>query len=337
MAARVLLGITAIVALGALVMTMLWRDRYSLDEIDIARPPFTHDVASPVTVTWFGVTTLLFDDGDTQILIDGFISRPSLFQLLTGRDVDNDIATINYFLNEYRVRRLAAIIPVHSHYDHAMDIGAIGNRTSASILGSESTAQIARGAGVPEDQIVVVEGQGEYTFGQFTITFIESNHAPIGLRGSVPLPGTIDEPLVTPAPVSAWREGISYSIVVSHPSGVTLVHGSGGIKESSLDDVKVDVVMLGTALIEGLGRDYVERYWLTTVTSTGATSVYPIHFDDYTRAFGVVELMPTFLNDFSDTVDLLEELRRTWDSDTRLLLPVFGEPIPLYPATEPEA
>ena len=108
-------------------------------------------------------------------------------------------------------------------------------------------------------------------------------------------------------------------------------------KESSLDNVKVDVVMLGTALIEGLGRDYVERYWLATVTSTGAATVFPIHFDDYTKAFGVVELLPTFLNDLADTVDLLEELRRTWDSDARLLLPVFGEPIPLYPAPEPEA
>ena len=335
-AARVLLGMTAIVAFGFLVLTMLWRDRDSLDDIDIAQPPSVQSVDSPVTVTWFGVTTLLFDDGETQILIDGFISRPTLFQLLTARSVDNDIATINYFLNEYRVRRLAAIIPVHSHYDHAMDVGAIGNRTSASILGSESTAQIARGAGVPEDQIVVVEDQGEYTFGQFTITFIESNHAPIGLRGSVPLPGTIDEPLTTPAPISAWRAGTSYSIVVSHPSGVTLVNGSGGIKESSLDDVKVDVVMLGTALIEGLGRDYVERYWHATVTSTGAATVLPIHFDDYTRAFGVVELLPTFLNDLSDTVDLLEELRRTWDSDTRLFLPVFGVPIPLYPVPDPE-
>ncbi len=334
--ARVLLGLTAVVAFGALVLTMLWRDRDSLDDIDIARLAHTHGVESPVTVTWFGVTTLLFDDGETQILIDGFISRPTLFQLLTAQPVDNDIATINYFLNEYRVRRLAAIIPVHSHYDHAMDVGAIGNRTSASILGSESTAQIARGAGVPEDQIVVVEDQAEYTFGQFSVRLIESNHAPVGLRGSVPLPGTIDAPLTTPAPVAAWREGTSYSIVVSHPSGTTLVQGSGGIKEAALDNVKVDVVMLGTGLIEGLGRDYVERYWLATVTSTGASTIFPIHFDDYTKAFGVVELMPTFFNDLADTVELLEELRRTWDSDARLLLPEFGEPIPLYPAPQPE-
>ncbi len=334
---RTLVALAAIVSFGALVLTMLWRDRGSLDDIDIARSPTTHDLDSPVTATWFGVTTLLFDDGETQILFDGFVSRPSLFQVLTGRPVSNDVAMINYFLNEYRIRRLAAIIPVHSHYDHAMDVGAIGNRTSASILGSESTAQVARGAGVPEDQIVVVDEGTTYTFGEFSVSFFESNHAPVGLRGSIPLAGTIDEPLTTPTPISSWREGASYSILVSHPGGSTLVQGSGGIKESALDDVEVDVVMLGTAMIEGLGRDYFEKYWQATVTSTGAATVIPIHFDDYTRPFGVIELLPTFLDDFSETVLLMDEFRRTWDSDTNLYLPVFGEAMPIYPEREPEA
>ncbi|MCH7980483.1 MAG: MBL fold metallo-hydrolase [Proteobacteria bacterium] len=280
---------------------------------------------------------MLFDDGETQILIDGFISRPTLFQILTGQPVDNDVAKINFFLNEYRIRRLAAIIPVHSHFDHAMDVGAIGNRSSASVLGSESTAQIARGASVPEDQIVVVEDGADYSFGQFTITFIESVHAPVGLRGSVPMPGTIDAPLSTPAPVKAWREGGSYSIVVSHPGGTTLVQGSGGILRSSLEDIRVDVVMLGVGMIEGLGRDYVDRYWQATVTSTGAMTVIPIHFDDFTKPFGTIELMPSFLDDFADTVMLLKEFRTNWDMETRLYLPVFGEPIALYPVSEPEA
>ena len=89
--------------------------------------------------------------------------------------------------------------------------------------------------------------------------------------------------------------------------------------------------------IEGLGRDYFEQSWQATVTSTGAVTVIPIHFDDYTRPFSVVELLPTFLDDFSETVLLMEEFRRTWDSDAQLYLPVFGEAMPIYPEREPEA
>ena len=336
MATRTLLGLAAIIAFGTLILTMLWRDRIELDDLDIARAPTVQSTTSSVTATWFGVTTILFDDGDTQILIDGFVSRPTLFQALTRRPVESDYATINYFLDEYRMRRLAAIIPVHSHHDHAMDIGAIGNRSSASILGSESTAQVARGAGVPEDQIVVAEDGFAYEFGAFTVTLLESNHAPIGLRGNIPLPGVIEEPLMVPAPVTAWREGGTYSIIIDHPSGSTLVQGSGGIKESVLDDVDVDVVMLGTAMVEGLGKEYLEQYWQSTVTATGAKTVIPVHFDDYTKPFGQTILMPTFLNDFADMLEQIETLRKTWDSDTRIFLPVFGEAIPLYPEPEPD-
>ncbi len=113
------------------------------------------------------MSTLLFDDGETQILIDGFFSRPSLADVVFRAPIESDAAQINYVIDEYRLRRLAAIIPAHSHFDHSMDIGAIANRSSASILGSETTAQIARGAGVPDDQILIAESGVEYTFGRF--------------------------------------------------------------------------------------------------------------------------------------------------------------------------
>jgi len=336
-AIRAAIAFTSVVIVGSITVVWLWRDRASLDAIDW--PPYPHIEPSldAVTVTWLGVTTLLFDDGETQVLIDGFFSRPSLTDVVFGRPVESDAATINYVLDEYRMRRLAAIIPVHSHYDHAMDIGAIANRSSASILGSETTAQIARGAGVPEDQIVVATDRGEYSFGQFTVTMIESMHAPFGWGGSVPYAGTIDQPLVTPAPVSAWREGSSWSIVVAHPHGSTLVEGSAGFHEDSLDGIHADVVMLGVSMLESMGREYAEQYWQAMVTTTGAAHVIPIHFDDFLQPFGEIVLYPRVLDNFINTAKWLEEIAASWDRDTRLHLPVFGKPVVLYPQTSPEA
>ncbi len=206
-AIRVAIGVLTILAVGIAALVLMWRDRLQLADIELRPAPVEAQRSDTVTATWFGVSTLLFDDGQTQILIDGFISRPTLSDILLQRPVDSDAAMINYALNEYRLGRLAAIIPVHSHFDHAMDIGAIANRTSASILGSESTAHIARGAGVPEDQIVVVSSGADYSFGDFSVKLIESVHGPVGWRGQIPLAGTIDEPLVPPAPVTAWRAG----------------------------------------------------------------------------------------------------------------------------------
>ena len=172
---RVLQVATAFVVLlviGAAVLVMLWRDRPSLDNIAWPAAPESDDGA--LSATWLGVTTVLIDDGDTQILIDGFFSRPSLADGLLRRPVVNDAAIINYALHEFDMRRLAAVIPVHSHFDHAMDAGAIAKRTKASVLGSESTANIARGAGVLEDQIVVASTGETYQFGEFKVRLLES-------------------------------------------------------------------------------------------------------------------------------------------------------------------
>lgn len=332
---RVIVGLAGVIVVLALLLSMLWRDRVKLSAIPIQTPPHVGNDDS-VTATWFGVTTLLIDDGETQILVDGFITRPTLLDVLTRRPVENDAAMINYFLNEYRIRRLAAIIPVHSHFDHAMDIGAIANRSSASILGSETTAQIAYGAGVPDDQIVVISDGAEYSFGQFTVHFIESVHAPIGWGGSVPIPGSLEEPLRMPAPLNSFPEGGSFSILISHPQGSTLVQGSAGVRESALDGLQVDTVILGVGLVEGLGRKYLENYWQKTVTATGARIVVPVHFDDYTKPFGQIDLAPRVLDNFLNTARMLEEFRGTWDVDSKLYLPAFAVPFELYPSKDPE-
>ena len=334
---RAAIGFAALLVVTSVIIAALWNDRPQLGEIDWQPYPEYESRPDAVTVTWLGVTTLLFDDGSTQILIDGFFSRPSIADIVFSANVQSSAAKIDFVMDEYRMRRLAAIIPVHSHFDHAMDIGAIANRSSASIIGSETTANIARGAGVPEDQIVVAVSGSDHSFGEFSVRIIDSSHAPLGWGASVPYAGTIDAPLELPAPVSAWREGKSYSVVVMHPQGTTLIQGSAGFHPGALDDIDVDVVMLGAFGLENFGREYAEKYWLSMVTSTGAKRVIPIHFDDYTRPFGHVELSPRILDNFVDSAAWLDEFRETWDNDARLHLPVFGEQLVLYPPPAPGA
>ena len=335
---RVVTSIIAIAAIISVAAVLLWRDRPSLDAIDWPTPAIASAMnPDAVTVTWLGVTTLLFDDSETQILIDGFFSRPTLTEILLDLPVDNNAAQINYAMNEFRMRRLAAIIPVHNHFDHAMDIGEIANRSSASVLGTESTAEIARGAGVPEDQITVIDSTASFQFGNFKVTLRPANHAPVGWRGSVPFDGLIEEPLTMPQPVSAWRMGGAYTIIIEHPQGTALVQGSASYKKYELRDVAADVVFLGVGLLDSLGRDYAELYWQHTVTATGSHSVYPIHFDDYTKPFGEVSLAPRIVDNFEKTSKWLLQFRDRWDNDTSLFMPEFGKPIAIFsqPASEP--
>ena len=86
-----------------------------------------------------------------------------------------------------------------------------------------------------------------------------------------------------------------------------------------------------------LGKDYSELYWQHTVTATGAHTVYPIHFDDFTRPFGEIELPPRIIDNFEKTASWLDEFRRRWDSDTALLIPEFGKPIAIFLNSEPSS
>src|SRR3970040_1228357 len=116
----------------------------------------TADSAPPgrgLTVTFLVVSTLLFDDGETAIMTDGFFTRPGLFSVITR--IRPDSVRIMRTLERAGITRLAAVIPVHSHYDHAMDAPYVAKWTGAELVGSSSTAQIGIGAGLSPDRIRV--------------------------------------------------------------------------------------------------------------------------------------------------------------------------------------
>ena len=85
---------------------------------------------APLTVTWAGVTTLLIDDGESALMTDGFFSRPSL--LAVGlRRLTPSAPRIDGCLSRLGVQRLEAVLPVHTHFDHAMDSAVVAERTGA--------------------------------------------------------------------------------------------------------------------------------------------------------------------------------------------------------------
>jgi L-ascorbate metabolism protein UlaG (beta-lactamase superfamily) len=277
-------GLLALVLVGALgAGWVVWRFE---DRPDLSRwaqrwglPPAPDD--APLTVTYLGVATLLFDDGETQLMTDGWFTRVGLWDLLTRKPVSPDTEAIARGLEEAGVTRLAAVFPVHSHYDHAQDSPEVARRTGARLLGSQTTAWIGRGAGLPEEQIVVVEPEVPLRFGKFWVTFIPSRH--VRLPGGADLGDALDAPLVPPVPATAYPQGVAWSILVEHPAGSALVQGSAGFVTGALDRYRADVVFLGVGALDAQGREYTERYIREVVDAVGARRVVPIHFEDLTQ------------------------------------------------------
>lgn len=321
------------IAAVAIVLTYgtvawLWQYRTPLESLPWAIAETLPDDEGSVSATWLGVTTLLFDDGETQILIDGYFTRASAVKIALLRNLKSDVATINYVMDEYRIDRLAAIVPVHSHLDHAMDVGRVANRSTALVIGSGSTSNIARGADVPVNQFQTLASGESRVFGKFTVTLIASRHVPVGPAAEGFPAGVIDEPLRQPARFWAWKGGVSHSILISHPAGTALVQGSAGFEPGALAERTADVVFLSVAGLAAQGRRYAEQYWDETVGATGATGVFAVHFDDFTLPFGRVELLPDIADEVLVAAEWLNSHARK--SDIEIKRPPFGIPVILY-------
>ena len=147
-------------------------------------------------VTFFGTTTLLFDDGKDQIFFDGHMTRPSLLKYIFGAEPSNT-KLIDEKLRLHKVDRLKAIFVSHTHHDHIMDVPYIANQCHATIYGSSSAMNVARGGDVPENQMVEFKANETYKVGDFTIKVIPSLHSKPTIINN-DLGQTIDEPLRQP-------------------------------------------------------------------------------------------------------------------------------------------
>jgi glyoxylase-like metal-dependent hydrolase (beta-lactamase superfamily II) len=116
--------------------------RLRLGRPDLARYSDRFDVpaAEPdaqLSVMWIGVATLLLDDGPSALMTDGYFSRPGLAQVAATK-VAPSPARVDECLARAEVSQLAAVIPVHTHIDHAMDSALVADRTGAQVVGGES-------------------------------------------------------------------------------------------------------------------------------------------------------------------------------------------------------
>jgi L-ascorbate metabolism protein UlaG (beta-lactamase superfamily) len=130
-----------------------------------------------LSVTFLGVSSLLVDDGTSAILTDGFFSRPGMLQVLTRR-LSPDAARIEACLARAGIDRLEAVVPVHGHFDHALDSAAVAARTGAVLVGGTSVANLGRGAGLAGNRIATPAPGTPTRFGPWTLTLVVSEHCP---------------------------------------------------------------------------------------------------------------------------------------------------------------
>jgi L-ascorbate metabolism protein UlaG (beta-lactamase superfamily) len=263
------------------------------------------DSGAPLTVTWLGVSTLLIDDGSSALMTDGFFSRPSLARVGLGK-VAPSPARVDGCLTRVGVKRLVAVVPVHTHFDHALDSALVAERTGAQLVGGQSAANVGRGHGLDESRLVVANSGAPIRLGDFDITLVNSHHSPPDR-----FPGTIDQPVVPPVRAAAYRCGEAWATFIHHRSSGrrVLIQGSAGFVKGSLTGQHADVVYLGVGQLGVQPESYVVDYWAETVRTVGARRVVLVHWDDFFRPLSKpLRALPYVADDLDVSLHILSGL-----------------------------
>jgi len=278
--------------------------------------PATPGTADALKATFVGVSTLMFDDGVHAVLVDGFFSRPGFWKTALGK-VGPEPEKVEAALKRLGLinghLKLLAVFTAHSHYDHAMDAPLVAKLTGATLVGSQSTAYVGLGQGLPADKIMVVTPGKNFEMGPFVVQFIRAIHSPTpwnnGHDG-----GELQAPLVPPVHAADYKEGGSYSLLFEYQNPEDkealkprwLVQGSAGFVSGGLEGVRADTVFLGIGTLGKKDAKYKEAYWLEVVTTVGAKVVVPVHWDDFTVGLDEpLKPMPKVLDNFNSTIDFL--------------------------------
>jgi len=244
------------------------------------RPPFF--------VTFLGVSTLLIEDGQDAILIDGYFTRPPGFSNPDEDKISDvlDAAGIKHTVNGVphsgpdHPLKLAAVIVNHSHFDHAMDAPLVAKQTGALLVGSRSTANLGLAWNLPGTQLRTFDPaiENTYDFESFRVKAVLTGHSAINVA-----PGEITA-TSPPTSLSDYKEGGTYGIFIERCRRKMFVQGSAGYRQGALLNHHAEVAYLAVA---GLGVDAgnvlfpttpIADYWRETFDMVTPRRVYFIHW-----------------------------------------------------------
>ncbi|MDQ2856130.1 MAG: MBL fold metallo-hydrolase [Acidobacteriota bacterium] len=295
---RALIAVGIIVLLAAGWVFYRLNDHPKLDGYKDLMMSASAEETGKLRVTFLGVSSLLFDDGDTQILTDGFFTRPGKLRTFFTR-IEPDPTLIAGYLERAGINQLKAVIVLHSHYDHALDATFVARRTGAELIGSQSTANIGDTHGL---SITIVREGEVLTRGRFKITLIRSNHVPSWFSPK----DDIHTPLALPARQRNFKEGEVYSVFIEHDGKTILVQGSAGYIPGGLAGRHADIVFLAIGQLGCKDDKYRADYWHEVVEAVNPRRIIPIHWDDFWLPLDQPLVpMPRLIDNFDKSMEFL--------------------------------
>lgn len=232
-------------------------------------------------IQYLGTAGFVIKNDQRTVVLDPFITRPSLYTTLSKPLVSN-------------VPLIKKIIPYaddvligHAHYDHILDAPALCQCTGARLIGSSATMMVGRAAGLPEAQLVETDGQEDIQSGAWTVRGLPSIHGK-AMFGKVPLPGDMTSPPEWPARFYKLKHGLVLNWWLDTGKHKIVHIDSADFIESELQGMQADIVCLCA-----IGRHYRPNYVKDVVRLLKPKWIIPCHWDTMiTPIDGTPDLLP---------------------------------------------
>lgn len=232
-------------------------------------------------VKYLGISNLCFDDGQSTILFDACLSRPSLGQIIFNK-IGTNRQKVNDVLQNTDINKIDAIFISHSHYDHALDLGYLAQKFGSKVYGSSSTINIAKGAGIKQNKLVQFYPNSVYQIGNFKITILKSIHSkPFFFNND--LGQKIKEPLKEPCREWQFKEGGSYDFLIENRKQTYLIRPSFGYVPKELKNRQADYLFLGSTTLSRENKREQQKFFEETITQVKPQAVVPLHWDNFFR------------------------------------------------------
>ena len=218
-------------------------------------------------MTYLGTAGFILSNADRTLVLDPFITRPSLWQTFTQPLISDPN------LVKRLIPHADDVLIGHAHYDHILDAPEICQQTGARLIGSKATLMYGKSAGLKDAQMLEVQGHEIINSGSWQIKALPSIHGK-ALFGKIPLPGDMTEPPPFPPKFNQLRHGQVLNWWID-TGKLKIVHiDSADFLEQHLGTVKADIVCLCA-----IGRKYRPHYVRDVINLLQPKYIVPCHWD----------------------------------------------------------